>query len=88
MPSDLFASLRSLPMAELYRRLAELEADPTKLRALDAELVALDRRPWIPLPGPQAQAYESLADEVFFGGAAGPGKTQLLVGLAYTGHRK
>src|SRR5712692_3740070 len=74
-------------MPELYRRLTELEADPTKLRTLDAELLALDRRPWVPLPGPQQQAYESLADEVFFGGAAGPGKTQLLLGLAYTAHR-
>jgi hypothetical protein len=68
--------------------MAELEADPTKLRALDAELLALDRRLWVPLPGPQQQAYDSLADEVFFGGAAGPGKTQLLLGLAYTAHRK
>ena len=71
----------------MYRRLAELEADPAKLRALDAELLALDRRPWVPLPGPQQQAYESPADEVFFGGAAGPGKTQLLLGLAYTAHK-
>src|SRR6516225_12006022 len=75
-------------MPELYRRLAELEADPSKLRALDAELLALDGRPWVPLPGPQQQAYDSPADEVFFGGAAGPGKTQLLLGLAYTAHRK
>src|SRR6516225_628693 len=74
-------------MPELYRRMAELEANPAKLRALDAELLAIDPRPWIPLPGPQAQAYASLADEVFFGGAAGPGKTQLLLGLAYTDHR-
>jgi hypothetical protein len=75
-------------MAELYRRMAELEAEPAKLRALDAELLALDRRLWVPLPGPQQQAYDSPADEVFFGGAAGPGKTQLLLGLAYTAHRK
>jgi hypothetical protein len=68
--NDWLASLRCLPMAELYRRMAELEADPTKLCALDAELLALDRRLWVPLPGPQQQAYDSLADEVFFGGAA------------------
>src|SRR6516164_3538973 len=74
-------------MAELYRRMAGLEAEPMKLRALDAELLALDRRPWVPLPGPQQQAYDSPADEMFFGGAAGPGKTQLLLGLAYTAHR-
>lgn len=68
--------------------MAELETQPNLLRQLDAELLALDRRLWVPLPGPQQQAYESPADEVFFGGAAGPGKTQLLLGLAYTKHQK
>jgi hypothetical protein len=64
--------------------MAELEANPVMLRQLDRELLAMDRRRWVPLPGPQQQAYKSQADEVFFGGAAGPGKTQLLLGLAYT----
>ena len=72
----------------MYRHLPRIEADPILLRQLDAELLALDRRLWVPLPGPQQQAYESLADEVFFGGAAGPGKTQLLLGLAYTAHQR
>src|SRR5262249_42141153 len=80
--------LRSLPRAELYRRTPEIEADPARLRQLDAELLALDPRLWVPLPGPQQLAYDSQADEVFFGGAAGPGKTQLLLGLAYTAHRQ
>ncbi len=43
---------------------------------------------WTPLPGPQALAYESPADELFFGGAAGGGKTDLLLGLALTKHRR
>ena len=43
--------------------------------------------PWIPNPGPQAEAYLSLADELYFGGAAGGGKTQLAIGLALTAHR-
>ncbi|MFL5246175.1 MAG: terminase, partial [Gemmataceae bacterium] len=66
----------------------QIEADRAKLQMLDAELLALDRRLWIPLPGPQEEAYDSPADELFFGGAAGPGKTQLLLGLAYTKHRR
>jgi hypothetical protein len=88
VPNDLLASLRSLPSVELYRRMLQIESDRAKLRALDAELLALDSRPWVPLPGPQQEAYDSPADELFFGGAAGPGKTQLLLGLAYTRHQR
>lgn len=43
---------------------------------------------WIPNPGPQSTAYFSAADEVFYGGAAGGGKTDLLLGLALTAHRR
>ena len=43
---------------------------------------------WVPLPGPQTEAYFSGADELFYGGAAGGGKTDLLIGLALTKHVK
>lgn len=43
---------------------------------------------WRPLPGPQTQAYHSPADELFYGGAAGGGKTSLMLGLSLTAHRK
>lgn len=39
---------------------------------------------WKPNPGPQTWAYESEADELFYGGAAGGGKTDLIIGLALT----
>lgn len=39
---------------------------------------------WTPLPGPQALAYNSPADELFYGGAAGGGKTDLLLGVSST----
>ncbi|MDR2560501.1 MAG: hypothetical protein LBC63_01855 [Holophagales bacterium] len=45
-------------------------------------------RLWAPLPGPQEMAYNSLADELFYGGAAGGGKTDLLLGLALREHRR
>ena len=35
---------------------------------------------------PQQQAYYSEADRIFYGGAAGGGKTDLLLGLAFTAH--
>jgi hypothetical protein len=44
--------------------------------------------PWYPLPGPQLHAYLCAADELFYGGAAGGGKTDLAIGLAVTAHRR
>jgi hypothetical protein len=41
---------------------------------------------WVPLPGPQTEAYHCLADELLFGGAAGGGKTDLALGLGLTQH--
>lgn len=41
---------------------------------------------WVPQPGPQADAYYSEADETLYGGAAGGGKSDLIIGLATTAH--
>jgi len=44
---------------------------------------------WQPFPdSPQQQAYESEADVLGYGGAAGGGKTDLLLGLAFTQHQR
>lgn len=50
---------------------------------------------WEPLPSeteepdsPQALAYISDADELFYGGSAGGGKSDLLLGLASTAHKR
>lgn len=42
---------------------------------------------WLPLQGPQMDAYLSEADILFYGGAAGGGKTDLALGLALTAHQ-
>lgn len=60
---------------------------PAELAQLD-DLIVSDTTIWRPLPGPQAMAYESLADIVGYGGAAGGGKTDLACGKALTRHRK
>ncbi len=44
---------------------------------------------WKPIPdSPQVQALLSTADELFFGGGAGGGKSDLLLGLALTQHKE
>jgi len=43
---------------------------------------------WTPQDGPQTAAYYSEADELFYGGAAGGGKTDLALGLAGTAHHR
>lgn len=53
--------------------------------AFDAVLDTMPR--WTPQSGPQQMAYESQADILFYGGAAGGGKTDLLLGLAMTSQR-
>lgn len=43
---------------------------------------------WCPFPGPQTLAYHSPADQLFYGGGAGGGKSDLLLGLAIMAHRR
>ena len=43
---------------------------------------------WKPNPGPQTQAYYCEADELFYGGQAGGGKTDIIAGLSLTAHQK
>ena len=43
---------------------------------------------WVPNPGPQTMAVESLADELFYGGQAGGGKSTLLCGLSISNHER
>lgn len=48
---------------------------------------AQTKRLWAPLPGPQTVAYHSPADELYYGGAPGGGKSDLGLGLAVTEHQ-
>lgn len=43
---------------------------------------------WQPNPGFQTEAYYCGADEIGVGGEAGPGKTQLLIGLSLNKHKR
>ena len=67
-----------LGMAEALKLADSL--DPELLRVIDAS------SRWAPLPGPQTWAWDSPADELFYGGAAGGGKTDFVCGLALEEH--
>lgn len=70
---DLLSRVSSMPLADASALLADAAALTSNLR-------------WTPLPGPQTEAYLSEADELFFGGSAGGGKTALACGLAINEH--
>lgn len=66
----------SLDAEELFRRLNETDqVELTKLARTVTER-------WVPQPGPQTLAYFCEADELLYGGSAGGGKSDLLVGYA------
>ena len=47
-----------------------------------------DGRLWFPTPGPQLDAVRCQADVLLYGGSGGSGKTDLILGLAFTEHQK
>lgn len=64
----------------LKRLTPEKKKELLKNKALQQAL----KRAWLPNPGQQQLAYNSPADELFYGGSAGGGKTDFLLGYAAT----
>ena len=77
-------------IAELERIKEQIaKLDPVTKAALQAETdKAFKGLKWFPTVGPQAQAYDSKADILGYGGQAGGGKSDLLLGLAFTRHKR
>jgi hypothetical protein len=71
--------------ATIERALSRLTAEE---RAEFDRLIASDPAIWRPQVGRQMEALTSQADIVGYGGAAGGGKTDLIAGLALTGHER
>ncbi|WP_447867247.1 terminase [Rahnella bonaserana] len=77
----------SLSFDDVLNRLSGLS--PAELQAVEKEVMsATGNQIWIPNPGPQTDAYYCEADELFYGGQAGGGKSALVNGLAVTQHER
>lgn len=66
---------------DIIGRLNSLPAK-TKEQVVKDAMAATKHMRFVPLPGPQTDAYLSKADVLLYGGQAGGGKTALLVGIA------
>ncbi len=77
-------------MSTLEELLARVRALPADQRAqLEADAIAATKgRRWVPNVGPQTAAYFCPADELLYGGEAGGGKSDLLLGLALNEHKR
>ena len=70
-------------IAEISRLIARMSG--AELAEMDGMLTR-DLPVWVPLPGPQTEAFDSPADILYYGGSAGGGKSDLVLGLALTRH--
>lgn len=70
--------------------LERVERMPETARAEISRAVegTFPRYKWTPNPGPQTDAYYSLADCLLYGGEPGGGKSQLILGLAFNEHQR
>lgn len=75
-----------LTFEEMERRIEAMT--PGQRAQLEKTVAPMLAKPWLPQMGPQTDAYYSSADETLYGGAAGGGKSDLLLGLATTEHYK
>lgn len=79
--------MNGISFEEVLKRLEGL--DENALRQLKSEAYAATKQAeWVPNPGPQTDAAMCAADELFYGGQAGGGKSSLITGLAVTEHQR
>lgn len=70
---------------EVLARYNDLPPDVQEQLRADA-ITATGHMRWVPNPGPQTDAYFSPADDLFFGGEPGGGKSDVILGTAINDH--
>ncbi len=73
-------------LQELLDRVGDMSPEAKAAVTKDA-VEATRHLIWVPNPGPQLDAWNCEADELFMGGSAGGGKSDLSIGLALTQHK-
>lgn len=81
------AAPASFSLDAVLERLAVLEPGVREKLERDAAAATQDM-PWVPNPGMQTDVWFSEADEIGLGGEAGPGKTDVVVGLSLCKHQR
>ena len=84
---EVFAALRGLSAADLQQVVVGMPPEALEIAVRAAQTIngpGASKRP--PLPGPQTNAYLSLADIILYGGEPGGGKTGLEILLALNEH--
>lgn len=76
-----------MDLKEVFAAFDALPEDQKTATMREAEKL-IGKPRWVPNPGPQTDAYFSEADEIFYGGQAGGGKTDLEIGLAIVDHHR
>lgn len=74
-------------LAEIAQKLGMMSPEDRESVANDVQKATANLR-WIPNPGPQTEAYFSEAFITLYGGSAGGGKSDLILGLAFNEHDK
>lgn len=75
-----------LTFEEMVRRIDAMT--PGQRAELEKTVAPMLAKPWLPQMGPQTDAYYTKAEETLYGGAAGGGKSDILLGLSTTEHYK
>lgn len=81
---ELLALIADMSESEIEQFINSLDEDE---RAVISRILA-NAPVWFPLEGPQMAAYTSDADIIGYGGAAGGGKTDLIIGSCLTAHKR